>query len=82
MANIPTRFGGEFEYHHGMQPSLDPIIAKLLSWQPPNSDLPQGPMKWVDEGWERAAVAVGSRGGRIRDAKIAVLRAKHSSRNS
>ena len=75
LADIPQRFGGEFEFYHGMQPVLDPVIADLLSWQPSQSTLPKGPMKWVDEGWgRRAAVATGSSDGSGRNEKIAVLR--------
>ena len=81
MANIPKRFGGNFDFYHGMQPQLDPVIADMLSWQPPNSQMPPGPMKWVDEGsGKRAAVAVGSGSGRIREEKIAVLRSKNWTR--
>jgi len=81
MTNIPKRFGGDFDFHHGMQPNLDPVIADMLSWHPSNSQIPKGPMKWVDEGWgKRAAVAVGSSRGRIREEKIAVLRSKNLSR--
>ena len=76
MADIPQRFGGEFEFYHGMQPELDPAISDMLKWQGSHTSLPKGPMKWTDEGWgRRAAVAVGSSGGRMRNEKIAVLRA-------
>lgn len=81
MADIPQRFGGEFAYYHGMQPVVDGAISDMLSWQPPNSSLPKGPMKWIDEGWERrAAVAVGSAEGRNREEKIAILRSEKRSR--
>ena len=81
MANIPKRFGGDFDFYHGMEPKLDPVIADMLSWQPPNSQIPKGPMKWIDESrGKRTAVAVGSSQGRIREDKIAVLRPKSLTR--
>ena len=73
--NIPTRFGGQFDYQHGMQPSLDPIIADMLTWMPPNASLPMGPMKWVEDGkGGRAAVATGISEETARDEKIASLK--------
>ena len=76
MADIPQKYGGQFETHHGMEPALDPAISDTLEWQASQASLPQGPMKWIDEGWgRRAAVAVGSSDGKERNEKIAVLRA-------
>ncbi|KAL8827998.1 MAG: hypothetical protein Q9191_002848 [Dirinaria sp. TL-2023a] len=81
MADIPQRFGGEFESYHGMQPMLDPVISGMLNWQSPHKDLPKGPIKWIDEGWgRRAAVAVGSKEGRARKEKIATVGSKKRSR--
>ena len=81
LADIPQRFGGEFEFYHGMQPVLDPVITDMLSWQPSHGSFPKGPMKWVDEGWgRRAAVGVGSTDGRTRDEKVAVLRPQQRTR--
>lgn len=80
MSDIPQRFGGEFEFYHGMQPMLDPEISDLLNWQSPHKDLPKGPIKWIDEGWgRRAAVAVGSKEGRARREKIAAVGSKKRS---
>ena len=51
-----------------MQPSLDPAIADMLTWMPPNASLPMGPMKWVEDGkGGRAAVAAGSSDARGRE---------------
>ena len=76
MADIPRKYGGEFESYPGMEPALDPAISDTLEWQASHASLPQGPMKWVDEGWgRRAAVAIGSSDGQDRNEKIAVLRA-------
>ncbi|MCJ1479454.1 hypothetical protein MMC13_008140 [Lambiella insularis] len=77
VANIPQRFGGEFDYQHGMQPNIDPVIAKIMSWVPPSASLPMGPMKWVDTGKnKRMAVAIGTSEGQARNENIAVLDSK------
>lgn len=77
MPNIPKKFGGGFDYQHGMQPSLDPTIADTLTWLPPSAKLPIGSMKWVEGSKEgRVAVAVGCGGGRDRHERIAILRQK------
>ena len=74
MADIPKKYGGEFESYHGMEPALDAAISDTLEWQASHASLPQGPMKWVDEGWgRRAALAVGSNEGKDRNEKIAVV---------
>ena len=58
-----------------MQPSLDPAIADMLTWMPPNASLPMGPMKWVEDGkGGRAAVAAGSSDARGREEKVAGLK--------
>ena len=75
MENIAQRFGGNFEYEHGMHPSLDSEVREVLKWLPPNASLPLGPVKWIDQGKSgRYAVAVGSNEGREREEKVASLR--------
>ena len=75
MENIAQRFGGNFEYEHGMQPSLDSEVREVLKWLPPNASLPLGPVKWIDQGKSgRFAVAIGSNEGRERGEKVASLR--------
>lgn len=74
MENIASKFGGEFDYHHGMQPNLDPEVSKVLKWLPPNASLPVGPLKWIEQGkGKRFVVAVGSNEGEERGDKIASL---------
>ena len=77
VADIPTRFGGRFEYEPGMPYSLDPVIARRLVWKSGSTDnhLPRGPIKWVDSGdGSKMAVAVGSQGGKERREVLAVMR--------
>ena len=75
MQNIAKKFGGNFEYEHGMQPKLDAEVREVLKWLPPNASLPMGPLKWIDEGKRgRIAVAVGVNDGRERGEKVASLR--------
>ena len=75
MENIAKKFGGDFEYDHGMQPKLDPEVERVLRWLPPNASLPVGPLKWIDEGkGKRVVVAVGNNEGRGRGEKVASLR--------
>ncbi|KAL8993180.1 MAG: hypothetical protein Q9169_006536, partial [Polycauliona sp. 2 TL-2023] len=77
VADIPTRFGGQFEYEPGMPYSLDPAIARRLVWKSRSSDnkLPKGPIKWVETGdGSKMAVAVGSHGGKERREELAVMR--------
>ncbi|KAJ5519707.1 hypothetical protein N7463_000160 [Penicillium fimorum] len=71
--NIPTKFGGEFQYTHGMLPDLDDNIQQFL-----NSDssisLPPGPLKWIqDSDGRRTALAVGSKAGSERSDNIATV---------
>ncbi len=77
ISDIPKRFGGDFEYQHGMQPDLDSMVADLLTWVPPNASLPMGPLKWVNEGkGKRGVIAVGSCEGREKGEKIASLKGR------
>lgn len=74
MENIAQRFGGDFEYEHGMQPSLDAEVREVLKWLPPNASLPMGPLKWIDQGkGGKIAVAVGHNEGREREERVARL---------
>ena len=75
MQNIAKKFGGDFEYEHGMRPQLDAEVKEVLKWLPPNASLPMGPLKWVNQGKEgRFVVAVGNSEGRAREEKVASLR--------
>lgn len=81
-ANIPKRYGGQFECGHGMLPDLDGEVRSALGWSDGDKGaLPRGPIKWTeDEGGVRAAVAVGSVKGAERRETVAVLKPhKHDS---
>ena len=80
MQNIAKRFGGDFDYEHGMQPDLDTEVREVLRWLPPNASLPMGPLKWVEEGkGQKIVVAVGHHEGRERKEKVASLGGKQAS---
>ncbi|KAL2782778.1 CRAL-TRIO domain-containing protein [Aspergillus keveii] len=71
--NIPRRFGGDFDWSHGMPVDLDAGVRRALTWRG-EQKLPQGPIKWeLDKSGGRTAVAVGSVDGTSRADKIAVL---------
>jgi hypothetical protein len=72
-ANIPAKFGGEFQFTHGMLPDIDDNIQQLLHLDSSKS-LPPGPLKWIqDSDGRRTALAVGSKSGSERSDKIATL---------
>ncbi|KAJ5950324.1 uncharacterized protein N7479_008737 [Penicillium vulpinum] len=72
-ANIPTKFGGQFQFTHGMLPDLDDNLRQLLNLDASKS-LPPGPLKWIQESdGRRTALAVGSNGDSERNDKIATL---------
>ena len=72
-ANIPTKFGGKFQFTHGMLPDLDGNIQQLLK-SDSSRFLPPGPLKWVqDSDGRRTALAVGSKAGSERSDKIATV---------
>ena len=74
MQNIAKKFGGDFEYEHGMRPKLDAEVSAVLKWLPPNASLPMGPLKWINEGKSgRVVVAIGNNEGRERGEKVASL---------
>ncbi|KAE8167392.1 CRAL-TRIO domain-containing protein [Aspergillus tamarii] len=72
--NIPKQFGGAFAYQHGMLPDLDEGIRQTLFWIDIKKCLPPGPLKWIQDGKNRKAIATGSVGGIERAKEIAVLR--------
>ncbi|KAJ5815980.1 hypothetical protein N7447_008213 [Penicillium robsamsonii] len=72
-ANIPTKFGGKFQYTHGMLPDLDDNIQQFLN-SDSSTSLPPGPLKWIrDSDGRRTALAVGSKAGSERSDKIATV---------
>lgn len=72
--NIPKQFGGAFAYQHGMLPDLDEGIRQKLFWIDIKKCLPPGPLKWIQDGKNKKAIATGSVGGIERAEEIAVLR--------
>ncbi|KAK2768506.1 hypothetical protein FQN54_000361 [Arachnomyces sp. PD_36] len=71
MESIPSRFGGKFDWDHGMPLDLDAGIKAGLEWEG-EKELPRGPLKWVlDEAERKTAVSVGSIDGVARTARVA-----------
>ncbi|GKZ73181.1 hypothetical protein AnigIFM50267_009858 [Aspergillus niger] len=73
--DIPSQFGGGFQFTNGMLPDLDEGIQQALQWTSSSKEaLPQGPLKWTeDENGQRRAVATGSIDGRQRSEEVAIL---------
>lgn len=71
-ANIPTAFGGAFEFTHGSLPAPDQNILDRLSWESSHQTLPSGPLKFSQgiDG-KLTAVAVGALQGAKRNDIIA-----------
>lgn len=78
-ADIPRKYGGEFDFDFGMPPSLDPEIKAMLTWLSKEDgekyvDLPMGPMRWRNSGdGKRTAVAVGRVNGIERNCEVMAL---------
>ncbi|EED14462.1 CRAL/TRIO domain protein [Talaromyces stipitatus ATCC 10500] len=72
--DIPTQFGGGFDFSNGMLPNLCPAIQYTLNWSDPSSTtLPPGPIKWKENGDDRIAIATGTVDGVQRAIKVASL---------
>lgn len=73
--NIPTKFGGTFDFTPGMIPDIDLGIRRVLDWSPSSrKELPPGPIKWnVDSTGRKVAVAIGTVNGTSRFEPVAVL---------
>ncbi|GKZ28451.1 hypothetical protein AbraIFM66950_007119 [Aspergillus brasiliensis] len=73
--DIPSQFGGGFQFANGMLPDLDEGIRQALRWTSVGKEaFPQGPLKWTeDDNGQRRAIATGSVDGRQRSEDIAVL---------
>ena len=76
VANIPKRYGGEFDFKPGMLPILDDEIRQRLTWAPSSDQrLPTGPIQWVNRSDKSmVAVAVGSVKGEKRRYDVATLK--------
>lgn len=63
--NIPTQFGGGFDFHHGAASRLDRGLLDSISWvQMPTDCLPPGPLKWLeDDGEDETLLGVGALDG-------------------
>ncbi|PWY72596.1 CRAL/TRIO domain protein [Aspergillus eucalypticola CBS 122712] len=73
--DIPSQFGGGFQFTNGMLPDLDEGIWQALQWTISSKEaFPQGPLKWTeDENGQRRAVATGSIDSRQRCEEVAIL---------
>lgn len=72
--NIPTQFGGGFQFSNGMLPNLCPAIHQALHWSNPSSRvLPPGPIKWKENGHGRIVIATGTIDGVQRTTEFASL---------
>ena len=74
ISNIPTRFGGHFEYDPGMPINVDARIRERLKWSKGFDEISKGPLKWTDSKGVSAIETVGQIGGQARRQRIAVLR--------
>ena len=73
-ANIPTVFGGKFQFKHGAVPEIDDGIWQHFSWNLTKQSLPAGPIKWIkDPDGSIVALAVGTEGESQRKKRIATL---------
>lgn len=75
IADIPRKYGGEFDFEFGMPPSLDPGITSVINWLNDNTELPIGPMRWthIDDD-KKTAVAVGRVEGQERKMRVLSLK--------
>ncbi|KAJ5379550.1 hypothetical protein N7509_012669 [Penicillium cosmopolitanum] len=73
-ADIPTSFGGDFDFDHGSLPVLDENIRDRLSWNSPQESLPSGPLKFSEYAdGKLTAMAVGGLRGLKRNEVIATI---------
>lgn len=73
-ADIPTSFGGDFDFDHGSLPVLDENIRDRLSWNSPQESLPSGPLKFSEAAdGKLTAMAVGGLRGLKRNEVIATI---------
>ncbi|KAL4938164.1 hypothetical protein BDV06DRAFT_215328 [Aspergillus oleicola] len=75
-ANIPSSIGGGLDFKTGMLPDLDDETRRALDWTEsvPQQQIPPGPLKWVQSGGQKRAVATGTVDGKARQLNIATLR--------
>ncbi|KAF2754596.1 CRAL/TRIO domain-containing protein [Pseudovirgaria hyperparasitica] len=72
--DLPVRYGGTWEWEHGMGMSLDKEVERRLEWVGERKELPEGPLKWVREDGRDVIVAVGTKKGVRREEIIARLK--------
>lgn len=72
LANIPSQYGGELEFEHGMLPNLDQAFYD--AWTPgelnTDNELPPGPIKVAAVDGKRVLVATGTINGQNREKLI------------
>jgi hypothetical protein len=75
LTNIPTIYGGKFEFQHGMLPKVDTGIREALKWTDSQMEcLPSGPIKWIrDQQGKETAVAIGQSDGEVRHQTLGSL---------
>ncbi|OAG08460.1 CRAL/TRIO domain-containing protein [Paraphaeosphaeria sporulosa] len=67
--SIPERWGGRFEWRHGMLPCLGKTVKEMLQWDEAQ-EFPVGPLKWRDDGDGAIACFTGSENGVLRQGKV------------
>lgn len=74
--NIPKKYGGELEFEFGDQPTLDPALADILTWNGDLKAFPDGPKFWrqLPDSNSIEAIAVGSSNGVQRNIEVATLK--------
>lgn len=70
---IPSQFGGNCEFKHGMPPQVDrSTLESLEIFFASGKVFPLGPVKWVlDEDGIKTALGVGMDGGKLRKLPVA-----------
>lgn len=72
--HLPKKYGGGFDFDHGMPVDIDPALAEILQWSGSTRALPKGPLRWIKSpNGNQVAVAVGTLDGKVRREEVAVL---------
>lgn len=72
--DIPKQYGGKLDFKFGdAGPNMDPKIKELLEFENGHTQIPPGPLYWVDRGDRIELKAVGSVNGQQRKESIAFL---------
>lgn len=72
--NIPKQYGGALDFKFGdAGPNLDPAVKELLQFENGHTEIPAGPLFWVDRDDKIELKAVGTINGKQRRENIAFL---------